>query len=62
MTILRRSLIDGSILELEVDLIFIKYGMLLENGDKPTQTYQENISKRMTFLDLKILISKKFEI
>jgi len=49
-------------LELEVDLVMIRYGILEEDGSKPKVKRTVYVSRLITLLDLKTLLSKNLGI
>ena len=50
---LYKKLGDGTVLELEIDLVKIRYCFLEENGSKPKDKNTLYVSRLMTLLDLK---------
>lgn len=50
------------VLELEIHLIRISCGMLLENGKRPDDLYLLYVSPKMTLLDVKMKICRTFKI
>ncbi|CDW80741.1 ubiquitin carboxyl-terminal hydrolase 11 [Stylonychia lemnae] len=52
--------LDAVVLSLELDEIYIRFGLLEENGDKPIYLYDLYVSKFIIMVDLKEKICAKF--
>ncbi len=51
-----------NVIELEVDMIYIKYGLMDDDGQKPKSLYELYISRKLSLSDLKNKLSYNFGI